>query len=88
MGEGQRSNQVLVPQARQVLDQFKNEIANELGINPPGGYFGDIPSRQCGAIGGHMVRRMIQFAEQNLSSGAGLTTMGTTTPTAGRTPTR
>ncbi|HHV79784.1 MAG TPA: alpha/beta-type small acid-soluble spore protein [Firmicutes bacterium] len=93
MAEGQRTNQVLVPQARQALDQWRNEIASELGINPPGGYFGDVPARYCGAIGGHMVKRMIQMAEQSLSSGAGFGTL-TATPgttggtTAGRTPTR
>lgn len=55
-----------VPQARVALDQFKNEVANELGVQPPGGYWGDIPSRTCGAVGGHMVRRMIELAEQSL----------------------
>ncbi|MGE5578813.1 MAG: small, acid-soluble spore protein, alpha/beta type [Bacillota bacterium] len=66
MGQGQRSNSAVVPQARPALDQFRNEIANELGIQPPGGYWGDIPSRTCGAVGGHMVRRMIELAEQTL----------------------
>ena len=34
MGAGQRSgNQVMYPQARQALDQFKYEVANELGID-------------------------------------------------------
>jgi hypothetical protein len=69
MGSGQRSNISVVPQARQALNQFRYEIANELGIQPPGDYWGDIPSRTCGAVGGHMVRRMIEFAEQNLAQG-------------------
>ncbi|HHW19108.1 MAG TPA: alpha/beta-type small acid-soluble spore protein [Firmicutes bacterium] len=69
MGSGQRSNTVVVPQARPALDAFRNEIANELGIQPPGDYWGDIPSRTCGAVGGHMVRRMIELAEQSLSQG-------------------
>lgn len=68
MGTGQRSNTSVVPQARPALDQFRNEIANELGVQPPGGYWGDIPSRTCGAVGGHMVRRMIELAEQSLAS--------------------
>ncbi len=68
MGTGQRSNTAVVPQARAALDQFRNEIANELGVQPPGGYWGDIPSRTCGAVGGHMVRRMIELAEQSLGS--------------------
>jgi hypothetical protein len=52
---------------------MKWEIAREVGINlPPGSYLGDVPSRQNGAIGGHMVRRMIQAYEQNMA-GAGVT---------------
>lgn len=67
MAQGQRSNQVLVPQARQALDRFKYEVAQELGIQvPEHGYWGDIPSRLNGAIGGNMVRRMIAAAEQSL----------------------
>lgn len=67
MAQGQRSNRVLVPQARQALDRFKYEVAQELGIQvPEHGYWGDIPSRLNGAIGGNMVRRMIAAAEQSL----------------------
>lgn len=67
MAQGQRSNRVLVPQARRALDQFKYEVAQELGIQvPQHGYWGDIPSRLNGAIGGNMVRRMIAAAEQSL----------------------
>jgi hypothetical protein len=69
VGTGQRRNIAVVPEARPALDQFRNEIANELGIQPPAGYWGDIPSRTCGAVGGHMVRRMIEIAEQSLASG-------------------
>ncbi|MGI6632233.1 MAG: small, acid-soluble spore protein, alpha/beta type [Bacillota bacterium] len=69
MGTGQKRNIAVVPQARAALDSFRNEVANELGIQPPGGYWGDIPSRTCGAVGGHMVRRMIELAEQSLSNG-------------------
>jgi len=69
VGQGQRKNIAVVPQARPALDAFRNEVANELGIQPPGGYWGDIPSRTCGAVGGHMVRRMIELAEQSLSGG-------------------
>ena len=67
MAQGQRSNQALLPQARQALDQFKYEVAHELGIQvPQHGYWGDIPSRLNGAVGGNMVRRMIAAAEQSL----------------------
>lgn len=63
-----RRNRILVPQARQAMDQFKYEMASELGINPEykSGYWGNISSRECGAVGGHMVRRMIAEAEKSL----------------------
>ena len=54
------SNQsrVVVPEARQALDNMKYEIAGELGINLKKGYNGDLPSRQAGYIGGYMVNLM------------------------------
>ncbi|MBE3577873.1 MAG: alpha/beta-type small acid-soluble spore protein [Limnochordales bacterium] len=64
-----RSNRALIVQAAGVLDQFKYEVAYELGIDTSkiqSGYWGDLPSRDCGAVGGHMVRRMIAAAEQAL----------------------
>ncbi len=67
MAAGQRSNQTLVQNARQALDNLKYEVANELGVSYDNGYGGDIPSRQNGAVGGHMVKRMIQLAEQQLA---------------------
>ncbi|HOB08642.1 MAG: alpha/beta-type small acid-soluble spore protein [Limnochordia bacterium] len=66
------SNQKLVPQAYNALNQFKYEVAQELNINPEykTGYWGNITSRECGAVGGHMVRKMIASAEQALASQA------------------
>ncbi len=81
MAQGQQRNVVLVPGAAQALDQFKYEVAQELTANnadpgaqalqqwltgATGGYGGNIPSRVWGAVGGHMVRRMIAAAEQAL----------------------
>lgn len=73
MARGQKTNRALVMQAGPALDRFKYEIANE--INFPtnliqGGYWGNIPSAQCGAVGGHMVKRMIEAAERSLVEGA------------------
>lgn len=72
MGAGQRSNRILVRGAEAALDQFKYEVAREIGLQPPqDGYWGDYPARQCGAMGGHMVRRMIQDAESRLAGAGG-----------------
>lgn len=66
------SKRKLVPQAYNALNQFKYEVAQELNINPEykTGYWGNITSRECGAVGGHMVRRMIASAEQSLANQA------------------
>ncbi|MDI6638592.1 MAG: alpha/beta-type small acid-soluble spore protein, partial [Bacillota bacterium] len=51
---------------------FKYEIANELNLPSNiinSGYWGSLPSAQCGAVGGHMVRRMIEAAERSLVEG-------------------
>jgi len=77
VGVGQRSNRILVRGAEHALDQFKYEVAREIGLTPPqDGYWGDYPARQCGAMGGHMVRRMIQDAELRLVGGGFAGTMG------------
>lgn len=66
------SNVPVVLQAAKALDQFKQEIANELGLQSwqqatqQGGYYGFVPARDNGAVGGHMVRRMIEAAEKSL----------------------
>ncbi|MGV3488244.1 MAG: small, acid-soluble spore protein, alpha/beta type [Tuberibacillus sp.] len=56
------SNKLLVPGAENALDQMKNEIANEFGVE----LGADTTARANGSVGGEMVKRMIQFAEQNL----------------------
>lgn len=62
------SNRAIVRGAEGALDQFKYEVASELGLNvPQDGYWGELPARQCGAVGGHMVKKMIQIAEQQLA---------------------
>jgi hypothetical protein len=65
---GQKSNQPLVREAGYGLDNLKCRSAEELAINPQwkAGYWGEISARDCGAVGGHMVRRMIAAAEQAL----------------------
>lgn len=61
---GERNtNQPVVPGAGRALDNFKWEVANELGIT----LGGDRPSRDNGRVGGQMTKRMIQLAERQLS---------------------
>ncbi|WJH34462.1 alpha/beta-type small acid-soluble spore protein [Paenibacillus aurantius] len=66
--QGAGNNQIVIPQAAQGLEQLKYEVAKELGIDiPADGYYGFMATRDTGAIGGHMVRRLVQMAEQTLS---------------------
>ena len=69
MATGQQSNRPSVRGAGNALDQLKFEVANEIGVDyqAHGGYGGDLSSRQNGAVGGHIVRRMIELAEQQLA---------------------
>jgi len=65
------TNRVEVPEAREALNRFKMEVANELGIPLKQGYNGDLTSRQNGSIGGEMVRRMIRQQEQAMAGQSG-----------------
>ena len=60
------SNYKVVPEAREALNKFKYEVANEVGVNLKDGYNGDLTSRDAGRIGGNMVRKMMQQVENNM----------------------
>lgn len=63
----------------QITDAMKYEIARELGLAPEikNGYWGEVSSRACGAVGGriggklggNMVRLMIRLAEEKMAQG-------------------
>ena len=55
----------LVPEAKNGLSKFKNEVARELGV-PFSDYNGDLSSRQCGSVGGEMVKRMVEQYEKGI----------------------
>ena len=60
------SNKALVPEAKNGLNAMKNEVARELGV-PFSDYNGDLTARQCGSVGGEMVKRMVEEYESHLS---------------------
>ena len=66
MSSSKRSNQPVVPSAREAMDKFKMEAANEVGVNLKQGYNGDLTSRQAGSVGGQMVKKMIEAYENGL----------------------
>ena len=45
------SNRLNVPEARQAMDQFKMQSANEVGVNLKNGRGGDLTSREAGDLG-------------------------------------
>ena len=61
-----RRSKVLVPEAREALNRFKMEAANEVGVNLKNGYNGDLTSKQAGSIGGQMVKKMIESYENSM----------------------
>lgn len=60
------SNKLVVPQAKEAMERFKMEAANEVGVNLKQGYNGDLTSRQAGSIGGQMVKKMIESYESSM----------------------
>ena len=60
------SNKKLVPEATEALNKFKYEVASEVGVNLKNGYNGDISARDAGRVGGNMVKKLIQQAENNM----------------------
>ena len=48
----------VVPEAKDALNRFKMEAANEVGVNLKQGYNGDLTSKQAGSIGGQMVNNI------------------------------
>ena len=63
------SNKIVVPEAKEALERFKMESANEVGVNLKQGYNGDLTSKQAGSVGGQMVKKMIEKYENDLKSG-------------------
>ena len=57
----------VVAAAKDALNKFKYEVASEVGVNLKDGYNGDITAKDAGKIGGQMVRKMIQQAEDNMT---------------------
>ena len=60
-------NRAQIPEAREALERFKYEVANEIGVPLKKGYNGDLTSYQNGSVGGYMVKKMIQEQEKRMS---------------------
>ena len=55
------NNQINVPQAREAMDRFKMQAAQEVGVNLQNGYNGHLTSREAGSVGGQMVKKAVPY---------------------------
>ena len=56
-------SRIEVPEARNAMDKFKMEVATELGVDLKSE---NLTARDAGKVGGTMVKRLIEKAEQNM----------------------
>ena len=61
------TNKTNVPEAKEAMDRFKMEVANELGVPLSNGYNGILTSAQNGSVGGYMVKKMIENQERQMA---------------------
>lgn len=61
------SGRMAVPEAKDAMNRFKQEVASEIGVPLKDGYNGELTSKQAGSIGGEMVKKMIMKQEQEMS---------------------
>lgn len=63
-----RRRKLLAPEAEQVMERFKHETAQELGLADKVAQrgWGDMTTRECGMVGGMMVKKMIQMVEDHM----------------------
>lgn len=54
-------------QSKDILNKMKYEVANDLNINLKDGYNGDLTSKQAGSIGGEIVKRLVNQAQDTMS---------------------
>ena len=56
----------VVPEAKEALNKFKMEAANEVGVNLKDGYNGHLTSKEAGSVGGQMDKKMIESYEKGM----------------------
>ena len=59
-----KTNNFVVPGAKQAIEKMKYEIANELGVSMGP----DATSRANGSVGGEITKRLVKMGEQQLGA--------------------
>ena len=68
MSSSNNTNKTNVPEAKEAMNRFKMEVANELGVPlNSNGYNGNLTSAQNGSVGGYMVKKMIEAQERQMA---------------------
>lgn len=70
-GSGRYNKGLEVPGAHKALDDMKYEIAAELSLPVHQGsedYWGDLSAKDCGRVGGRMVKKLIAMGESQLQN--------------------
>ena len=68
MSSSNNTNKTNVPEAKEAMNRFKMEVANEIGVPLSEGYNGNLTSYQNGSVGGYMVKKMIEKQEKEMSN--------------------
>ena len=67
MSSSNNTNKTNVPEAKEAMNRFKMEDANEIGVPLSEGYNGNLTSAQAGSVGGYMVKMMIEEQEKKMA---------------------
>ena len=67
MSSSNNTNKTNVPEAKEAMNRFKMEVANEIGVPLSEGYNGNLTSAQAGSVGGYMVKKMIEEQEKKMA---------------------
>lgn len=72
LGESGSGRTQIIKDAHPYLDNMKYEIAEEYNLGVHQGsedYWGEVTSKDCGRVGGRMVKKLIAMAEDDLIKG-------------------
>lgn len=72
LGESGSGRTQVVPEVHKYLDDMKYEIAEELSLGVHQGsedYWGKVTSKDCGRVGGTIVKKLVTMAEQDIING-------------------
>ena len=62
MSSSNNTNKTNVPEAKEAMNRFKMEVANEIGVPLSEGYNSNLTS-----VGGYMVKKMIEEQEKKMA---------------------